>query len=220
MTTTPDQFNRRSPLHAWFSEQGATFTDIGDAAVVSGFPDREAPPLGLLDLTPLPRTGVKGRRALAWLAEVGWPVPGTNNTSVVTASAQRVARLADGEALILSAIAGDAGRVRELADAIPGAGAWPVARRDGSCWFLLAGDAAVDCLQKLCGIDLRPERFPADAVAQTSVARTNAVLIRDAALPRPAFHILADSASTGWFHAALLDAMAEFDGAPMGVDEL
>jgi sarcosine oxidase, subunit gamma len=213
MSVTPEQFNRRSFVHPRLVAAGAEFREIAGAALATGFPQQPAPALGLADLSPVPRTGVKGPRALAWLGEKGWPVPEANNRAVRSEDGHVIARLADGEALILAPTDGDGRAVYDLEAAIPGEGAWATPRRDSSCWFRLQGDAAVDCLQKLCGVDLREKSFPVGSIAQTSVARLNCVVIRD---PDNAFHLLTDSASAIWFWDNLLDAMAEFDGGPVG----
>ena len=210
-TVRPEQFNRRSFVYTRLVAAGATFRDIGDAALAVEFPE-PPPPLGLAALSPIARIGVKGPRALTWLAEQGWAVPAANNTALITDEGPINVRLADTEALILGS-AGSGKAIAELEGAIPGAGVWSAPRRDSHCWFRLQGDASVDCLQKLCGVDLRVHHFPAGTVAQTSVARLNTILIRDEG---NAFHLLADSASAVWFWDALLDAMAEFDGAPVG----
>ncbi len=212
MSMTPRQFNRRSFVHPRLVAAGATFSAPADAALATGMPG-EPPPLGLADLSPVPRGGVKGRRALAWLAEQGWPVPAANNEARSSGDGYLVARLADTEALLLGPPHGDGAALRSLTAAIPGTGVWSTPRNDSHCWFRLQGDDAVDCLQKLCGIDLREHAFPVGAVAQTSVARLTCIVIRDR---EQAFHLLADSASAIWFWDTLLDAMAEFNGGPVG----
>lgn len=209
-TVTPEQYNRRSFVYPRLVAAGATFRDIGDAALAVDFPE-PTPALGLADLSPLARTGIKGPRALAWLAERGWAVPADNNLALMTEDGHICARLSNAEALILGPIDGSA--IAELNTAVPGGGVWSAPRRDSHCWFRLQGGPSVDCLQKLCGIDLRAHQFPVGSVAQTSIARLNAIVIRD---PADAFHLLADSASALWFWDALLDAMAEFDGGPVG----
>lgn len=220
MPITPEQFHRRSFVYPRLLAAGAAFTDIGDAAVAASFPGRPTPPLGLADLSPLPRTGVKGPRALEWLGERGWPVPQVSNTAAATAAGDQVLRLGDRELLVLASPAGDGEAVRELEAAIPGDGAWHVPRRDSHCAFALQGEADVACLLKLCGVDLRPARFPAGAVAQTSVARLNAIVCRAPEDRARTFHLLADSASALWLWDVLVDAMAELDGGPIGVGQL
>ncbi|MCR6629846.1 MAG: hypothetical protein NVV74_07215 [Magnetospirillum sp.] len=71
-------------------------------------------------------------------------------------------------------------------------------------------------LAKLCGVDLRRHVFADGAVAQTSVARLNGILIRQG----EDFHLLADSASAEYLWDCLVDAMAEFGGSVAGVNHL
>ena len=213
MSVTPGQYNRRSFIHTRLVAAGAEFRETAQAALATAFPG-DPPALGLADLSPVPRAGVKGRRALSWLGEQGWPVPEANNAAVWSGDGHIVARLADSEALLLGPPGGDGDALTALAAAIPGDGAWATPRNDSHCWFRLQGEDAVDCLQKLCGVDLREHAFPVGAIAQTSVARLTCIVIRDR---EQAFHLLSDSASAIWFWDTLLDAMAEFDGGPVGV---
>ena len=70
---------------------------------------------------------------------------------------------------------------------------------------------------KICGVDLRPHHFADGRIAQTSLAKMSAIVIRADLGRTPAFHLLADSASAEYLWGCLLDAMAEFDGAPVGL---
>ncbi|NFV82197.1 hypothetical protein [Magnetospirillum aberrantis] len=71
-------------------------------------------------------------------------------------------------------------------------------------------------LAKMCGVDLRRHVFADGAVAQTSVARLNAILIRQG----DAVHLLADSASAEYLWDCVVDAMAEYGGAVAGAGHL
>jgi len=73
---------------------------------------------------------------------------------------------------------------------------------------------------KICGIDLRWDRFADLSIAQTSVARLTAVVTRADIGGTPAFHLLADSASAGYFLASLRDAAEEFGGRMTGLSTL
>jgi sarcosine oxidase subunit gamma len=219
MAVTPEHFNRRSFIYPRLIEAGAEFAEVTDAAVAARYP-HDAPALGLVDLSPLPRTGIKGPKALDWLSEQGWPVPEDNNQAAHTESGGLVLRLGNREAFVLAGARSDGDTVRMLERSIPGDGAWPMPRRDSHAWFMLRGDAAIDCMAKLCGVDLREAKFPRGAIAQTSVARLNTIVCRDVAGAKPGFHLLADSASAIWFWDALLDAMQEFGGGPLGTHEL
>ena len=76
---------------------------------------------------------------------------------------------------------------------------------------------AAQMFAKLCGVDLRPGKFADGAIAQTSLARMNAVVIRDDRGGALAYHLLGDSASAAYLWDCLTDAMAEFDGRPVGL---
>ena len=57
-------------------------------------------------------------------------------------------------------------------------------------------------------------------MAQTSVARLGAVILRADLGSVPVFHILGDSASAEYYWEVLMDAMAEFDGRLVGLEAL
>jgi sarcosine oxidase subunit gamma len=67
-------------------------------------------------------------------------------------------------------------------------------------------------MAKLCGVDLSAQVFGAGAVAQTSAARINVIVINATSVQLPKLFILCDRASKAYFQEALLDAMEEFSG--------
>ena len=69
-------------------------------------------------------------------------------------------------------------------------------------------------------MDLREEKFARGDVAQTSLARVDAVMIRHQLGNTPCFHILSDSSSAEFLWTSLLDAALEFDGGPVGMAAL
>lgn len=71
-------------------------------------------------------------------------------------------------------------------------------------------------MAKLCGVDLRFDKFSIGAVAQTSAARINVIVVNAETDGQPTFHILFDRCSLEYFTAALLDAMQEFKEHPHG----
>jgi len=137
------------------------------------------------------------------------------------------ARLAPGEVLILGALNADDDLPARLNGAWAGAPippttgrGFPVPRAESHAWFLVTGDRGAAMFAKLCGVDLRPEKFASGRIAQTSIARMNGIIIRDDKGGLPAYHLLADSASAGYLWACLRDAMDEFDGRPVGLRAL
>jgi sarcosine oxidase subunit gamma len=131
-----------------------------------------------------------------------------------------VARLADNEALVLSDLEAKSATVARLESLGSNAGCYPVPRADTYFWFVLTGVQAPDCLLKICGVDIRPHKFSNHAIAQTSIARLGTVAIRDDRGSTPAYHLLADGTSAGYFWTSVLDAMAEFGGRPIGLESL
>lgn len=51
-------------------------------------------------------------------------------------------------------------------------------RPETNAWCAITGQHAATMLAKMCGVDLRPKAFANGAVAQTSVARMSAIVIR------------------------------------------
>ena len=217
---------RRSFIYRELEAAGARFVVVGDAEVAARYAaEGEAAALstlGYADLSPLPRTGFKGDGAVDWLAAQGIGIGAASNRATRQADGTLAARLAPGEVLVLEGL-GEGAETCERLDAAwtPDAGAfWPVPRRDGAFWFLVTGEHAATMFAKLCGVDLRPAKFPNHAVAQTSVARLSAIVIRDDLGAVPAFHLLGDSASARYMWRCLADAAQEFGGRPVGLEAL
>ncbi len=237
--TTPDDFLFRSYVYRKLLKHGANFEAMADAAVARDYGDpagegETAQRLGLADLSALPRLGVKGPGTADWLAGQGIQVPAESNQAVRQSSGVLAARLAPSELMLLGDLSGDLSGDPAPLDAI--AAAWraepqsPVPperprgfllpRQHSHFWFVLSGDCTAGMFAKICGVDLRPGKFANGRIAQTSIARMNAVVIRDDQGGVLAYHLLGDSASAEYLWDCLLDAMAEFDGAPVGLAAL
>lgn len=235
---------RRSFVHHRLQAAGAVFaegTADGGAPIalrVKSVTDDTAAVqrMALVDLSPLPRIGYKGAGAPAWLQAQGVVLPGQPNRSRAQEDGTLVAALSAEEHLLLAPLnnigegnGNDNGEGGELCARTESAWSLDTAARcyqlpraDSHCWFAVSGDCASDMLAKLCGVDLRPAHFAVDAVAQTSLARVNAILIRPgtSAPQPPVFYLLTDSASAEYVWDCLLDAMKEFNGAIAGADAL
>ena len=73
---------------------------------------------------------------------------------------------------------------------------------------------------KVCAVDLRIDKFSQGAVAQTSLARVNAIIVRQDLGATPCFYILSDVSSAEFLWTSLLDAMLEFKGKVVGTAAL
>ena len=219
MTTLP----RRSFVYRRVAEANVSFVVLDGAGFgETSDPASLASGLKLVDLSVLPRWGLKGRGIASWLARHGMTMPVADNRAERQQDGSLLARLASAEVLILAPVIGKsvlAGPIERMApggeDACYGA-----PRRESHCWFVVIGSDAAKMLAKLCGVDLSPGRFAIGQIAQTSVARLGAIVIRQDLGGLLAFFLLADSASAEYLWDCLLDAMAEFAGAVCGADAI
>lgn len=133
--------------------------------------------VALADLTAQPRFGLKGPGSSAWLEARGVALPPVNRIAVH--QGMRVLRLGGEDILLTAENAAPA-----LADlhttwtddtSAKGYSSW---REEGWAWMRLSGPAMGHALTRLCALDLRAARFPADEIAQTRFAGVEAVLLR------------------------------------------
>ena len=181
----------------------------------------------LCDLSPLSRLGLKGRSIAAVLESARITLPAKVNEASKQRDGSLCLRIAENEVLLLSAMASDG-----VADfrALPKVLAehdkrscWVVPYMDSFCWLALAGVGVGEMFAKLCAVDLREGVFAPLMIAQTSVARLGAVIVRAPASSKgamPLFHILCDNASSGYLWDCLEEAMGEYRGAVVARAEL
>lgn len=225
----PIDFTRRSPIYRVLESAGAQFEARAGAAVAIRYAHEDAIELdtarrmGLADLSPLPRTGFKGRGTPDWLRAQGVALPPAPNLAQRQPGGERVARLSEDEHLVLGELAGEGAmcaRLEEAWSVESAPGCFPMPRRDTHFWYALAGAHAAATLAKLCAVDMRPHKFADGRLAQTSLARINVIAIRGDLGATPLFHVLGDSSCARYLWACLLDAMAEFDGGLVGLAAL
>ena len=172
--------------------------------------------LAIIDLSERPRLGFKGRGTLPAMQKRGMVVENQPNRAFRQANGSLCLVLAASEVFLLGAGDGDDSGLAKLeADwrIEDGERTYPMPRRHSHAWFAVQGEAAPDMLSKLCAIDFRPHRFDDLSIAQTSVARLNAIVLRADVEDRLTYHALADSASAVYLLACLEDAAEEFGGS-------
>jgi sarcosine oxidase subunit gamma len=215
---------RRSPIYRLLEASGARWRDLSDAAVAVTVRPNAAPrKLAVADLSPLPRLGFKGRGTIDAMRKRGVSVEAVPNRAFRQPDGGLCLVLAPGEVLLLPNLAGEGAALAALLAGWrleDGERTYPVLRRDSHAWFAISGDDAPAMFAKLCAVDLRRERFPDLAVAQTFVAKLSAVVARADAGALPLYHVLADAASALYFCECLLDAAREFGGCLVGLDAL
>lgn len=220
----PAAFLRRSPLRRQLEAAGATWRDIADAAIAEtvGTP-ASAGAVAIADLSPLPRLGFKGKGTIEAAQRRGIVLEATPNRAFRQPDGGLCLVLAPGEIILLSNLAGDGARLAQLE------ASWriedeertyPMPRRDSHAWLAVAGQAAPEMLAKLCAVDLRSAKFADFSIAQTSIAKMSAIVVRADIGPNPLFHLLADSAAALYFCECLMDAAEEFSGRLVGLKTL
>lgn len=223
---------RRSPIYRQTQAAGA-FCDVINGAAVPmhyGSPDSEADRarrMAIADLSGLARTGFKGAGAVEWLQGQGLSIGPDSNMAYAQEGGELAARLAPSEIFLIDSLTGTG----TLIERLNAAWSWgterprkligyPMPRQDSHAWFMVTGEAAAEMFAKICGVDLRPQVFAPRRIAQTSLAKMSGIVIRDDRGQIPAFHLLADVASAEYLWGAVLDAMSEFGGAPVGLQAL
>ncbi|MGI9238743.1 MAG: sarcosine oxidase, partial [Woeseiaceae bacterium] len=216
-----------SQIYRWHASHGAIFIERSDAVFVdcygeSGDEVSAARSLGICDLSLLPRHGLTGAGAESWLLAHGYETPQRPNTAVTQSNGDLLARMSAEEYLCL--------RLSDLADsARAGQSDWsgdddgnfyPVPRADSHCLFAVTGSSAATLFSTLCAVDLRPHNFANGRVAQTSVARVNAIVIRHDLQRTQNFYVLAATSAAEYLWECLLEAMGEFGGEPIGIAAL
>jgi len=207
-----------SPVIAALGERVTRWQELNGyrvAAVLEGARGDAA--LTLRDLTHLPRTGFKGRGTAAWLAAAGWPVPPAPNRCLVRDDGARIARLGAEDFLLVDALDGSTAHARALeahwlAAVPPGGLLRPTPKQHSHALLALSGGGAVDVMARLCAVDLRPDSFGSESVAQTFAAGVVVTV-----LPLPdGYLLLFDSAVAAYAWHCLVDALAGFDAAAVG----
>ncbi|KAF1052978.1 MAG: hypothetical protein GAK43_01641 [Stenotrophomonas maltophilia] len=220
-----EDFIERSPLYPL--QRGARLATLGSAAIVARYGEQEEHAqlqrCALTDLSNLPRVGFRGADAAAYLHAQGFELPDAPNRVLRQADGGLVARLSQTEYLLLGSLHDMGARIarEENAWELDERRNYLLPRQDSHAWLQLSGAHCAEVMAKVCGVDLRAQAFGPGAVAQTSAARINVIVLRpDAPTDDGCLHILCDRASVQYFWEAMLDAMQEFDGRPVGIDAL
>jgi sarcosine oxidase subunit gamma len=226
-------YKRRSPIYRETQKAGAWFETMNGGVVATHYSSDHtaeealARRMGLADLSVLPRTGFKGAGTVDWLMSQGLAIGSDSNMAYRQEGGELAARLAPTEIFLLDALSASGALIDKL-----NAGwnwgtekprkliGYPMPRQDSHAWFMVSGTSAPEMFAKICGVDLRPHKFAPGQIAQTSLAKMSGIVIRADLGAVPAYHLLADIASAEYLWGAVLDAMTEFGGGPVGLNAL
>ncbi len=225
-TIDPTEANRRSFVYRKLLAAGATFETLGDGTVATNFPEVHADAmkcLAICDLSGLPRVGIKGRDTIDWLRSLGFGCDDIPNQTHYQANGTVLAVLSPNEAALLSPLTAPNLTLMDLVDKCSldnETRCYPVPRADMNFEFLVSGQHAAEMFSKVCGINLRPSTFPANCLAQTSVASVHAIVLRADVGKNLAYRILGDSTSAEYIWDCLTDAMSEYGGTAVGFSDV
>ncbi|HWA51060.1 MAG TPA: hypothetical protein VG742_22515 [Dongiaceae bacterium] len=229
----PALLKRRSFVYRKLVAAGAEFAEINGGAVAMRYPAQgtneveAARRMALADLSVLPHWGLKGRGTMEWLASQGLSIGADSNKAYPQSGGELAAKLAPSEIFLLDSLSGSGVLPARLTDAWQWAASAPrpqqgyqTPRQDSHAWFMVTGGSSPEMFSKICGVDLRPAHCPIGTIAQTSVAKMSAIIIRADLGGTVAYHVLADIASAEYLWTCLEDAMAEYDGRIVGLAAL
>ncbi|SHK54080.1 N-methylglutamate dehydrogenase subunit D [Shimia gijangensis] len=175
--------------------------------------------VNITDLSALPRTGFKGRGTSDWLASQVATMPAAPNRAAFQGDGAAIAWLGGQEYLALPDPEGNSTFCASLTQAwekdrtsgAQGIG-FPLPREDSHSWLWITGTDVPVMMAKICGVDLRPDVFAEENMAQTVVARIGAILLRRDRDGEFGLYMLSDFASGHYLWDVLQDAAAEYDG--------
>lgn len=177
--------------------------------------------LGLIDLSPLPRLGVKGNKVAAWIHKNGYRDCESPDAVSQQSDGRVLCRLSADEYLLLTNISAQVDS--DLWHSNGPADCFPIDRQASHSWIAVCGQHSFSVINKLCGLAVSVDTFSNKQMAQTQFAILSAVVFRLDVAGTPVFHILTDSSFIHYLWNCLIDAAAEFDGRPYGIcalDEL
>ena len=223
-----DQFLFRSFVYrkladlpaAWGQCNGyAIVTKISDAKTELGYVHNMA----LCDISHLQRIGFKGPNAIEWLTQHNINVPTQINTATSFNNGCLSARLGLNDILILDSIKNTTNITQKLEQkwlseyaSSENPGGFILPRQDSHACFAVCGIKSADMFTKLCAIDLRTHKFANHAIAQTSLAKSSAIIIRHDIHNTNTFFVLVENVLAEYCWDCLYDAMQEYQGQIIG----
>ena len=216
--------SRQGPVHARLSTDAQAWQQINGYQVCTrlSHPSRMHA-VWLCEVSHRPRLGIKGRGAAAWLTSVGVEIPGAPNRWQRDADAALIARLGAEDFLICDAGEQPSGlpaRIEARWQAAVGTRGYLVPRQDGLAHFLLGGPRASEVMARLCAVDLRTNSFAADAIAQTQVALTSALILHAEIGGMTAYRVFVDTSLALYLWDQLVAVTETLGGQVIGTAAL
>ena len=220
---------KRSHIQHRFSAQNYPGAEHNayDVALLLSNEEAEKPSierLALCDLSSFNRAGFRGRNIAAWFEQEHNIVLPAVNQALLTEQGLLILSLSQTEVLLLEDIQSGTEGFTSILDKTGTESIlnthpeiYYLPRQTSHSCFIVSGVHCASLFSKLCGVDLRVEKFSNMSVAQTSLARASVIIMRRDIGETPGYLILMDSSLTEYLWDCLLDAMREFEGSIVGI---
>lgn len=165
------------------------------------------------DKTQTTRVGVRGVAAESFFKRQGIIVPDQPNQAKCSENGLIVLRLSRTEFWLIDVAQSHQAVLEALElQALSEEGVYRLYCQHSHALFELKGEHSAEMFAKLCGVDLSHDAFAAQSIAQTSVARVNAIVVNTSLSAQRSdnYLILSDVSSAAHLWDALLDASQEF----------
>lgn len=211
-------WRRRSPLHDCLLAENPQWAECHGMQAAMELPgDHFTPAVLLADASCLPRMGVKGPQAEAWLRDAGATVPADVNTWARPAEGVLVARLGRSEFFLEDGARGTmVERWRAALAAAPGL--YPVQRQDAA--LVLAGHRLNDLLVQTCNVNLKAYAPGDRAAVMTSMAGVSVLALWEELAVGPVLRVWCDGTLGPYLWETLLGIAREEGGAAVGLRKL
>lgn len=208
---------RLSPIYDSLQQLGGTWREINGMQVMYSLPDDKvnAARLGIADLSFLPRFGVKGIGAEAWLATQSIPIPDRPNSWYPLASEGIIARLGTSEFLIEDSTI--APQLTKACKSAPDK-VYPVLRQDLA--IALIGTKVNELLLQTCSFNFQALSIAERPVILTSMVGVNVTVIQCDRQGLPVYRIWCDCTFGEYLWQTLLAIARELGGSAIGVETL
>ena len=228
----PDTSECRSFVYRKFNNLPVTWDEINGYAVAYTIHDLEselayAQHLALSDISHIARIGFKGFGTAEWLSNQNINIPADVNTAETSSDGCLIAKLGTNDILVVDDLLNSSNLPSKLQQqwqqdysTNPSACGFIMPRQDSHACFCISGINAPEMFSTLCAIDLRPNKFNNHMIAQTSLARTGAIIIRCDIGDVLNFLVFVESVSAEYCWECLYDAMQDSSGQIIGLSTL
>ncbi len=208
---------RQSPIYDSLQQLGGTWQEINGMQVIYSLPDDEinAARLGIADLSFLPRFGVKGAGAEAWLSSQSITIPDRPNSWYPLAEGGIIARLGMSEFLIEDRTI--APQLNKACKSPPDK-VYPVLRQDLA--IALVGTQVNELLLQTCSFNFQALSIAERPVILTSMIGVSVTIIPSDRQGLPFYRIWCDRTFGEYLWQTLLAIARELGGSAIGVETL